>query len=125
MSFVLFAVQGQGIIQDKELKLYQGGQPSDTLITSTTKDYSVYIFSDNLFTYRVTVEVDSTSGTPQFSSVLQGSMNNATWSNIDTIVYTSGVDTTFYFNETLGNTWDYLRINNVATSTAQKSKIKV
>lgn len=124
-ALVSTEVQGQDIVNAKKLSLIQGGAANDTLTASTTFNYSVFIAEDDLLRYRVTFEEDSVSGTPSFTSLLQGSMNNTSWVNLDTMVVSTGVDSTFYFTNTTGNDWDYLRVNTVGTATAQKSNIKV
>ena len=103
----------------------QAGAAGDTLTASVTKAYTVKFFNSDRLVYRVGVLTDSVSGTAGYTGLLQGSLDGTTFSNIDTVTVSTSGDTAFYFVNTVGNDFSYLRISLTATATAQKSTIKV
>lgn len=121
-----FSMDAQTVVKDgSDFYFSQGGQAADTVTASTTFNYPVYLKVDRSVVFLTSVQIDSVSGTPSITTTLQGSVDYITWYDIDTVITTTGIDTSFTFTDSVGNLWPFLRVNSVATATAQKSNIKV
>jgi hypothetical protein len=125
MIVAAFALSAQTVIKQGEFDKRMAGGAGDTLTASASKAYSVLIKSDKQLSGTIQVFSDKISGTPGYTSLLQGSLNYSNWFNIDTVTHTAGAaDTSFTFNVS-NNKYKYLRVNSTATATAQKSKLYV
>lgn len=121
-----FAAIGQDAYVLKPKNFMGWGTAADTLTADVVANYTVEVKTAELLNYSVALETDSVSGTAAYTALLQSSMNNKDWTNLDTITLTGGADKYEQFvpaSTTAGAR--YYRVNVTATSAAQKSLLYV
>lgn len=100
------------------------GTAADTLTASAVKYYTLSVKSPSLLKYSVAIFTDAVSGTPAFTALLQVSMDNVNWVDLDTITLSGGGDKYGDFAPSSNEaTKRYYRIKITATSATQKSLI--
>lgn len=119
-----------------------GGNTSvDTLIQSQTANYVIRTRPSEKLFMKLALETNEVSGTTAYTALLQSSMNNSDWNNVDTITVSGGgdkygeftewVDSTknkhgvYYYAQTIPITHNYYRVNIVATGATQRSIITI
>ena len=98
------------------------GTAADTLIASKADTLIMKVTSNYVGKLNLLLFTDAVSGTPAYSAVLSGSVNQASWVPLDTIAHSGGGDKTAYFGlQDLH--YNYYRVIITSTSAAQKSRI--
>ena len=119
LFILLMAVMAFGVTARVTKKTYTTpaniaawGTTADTLVLKVTSNY---VGKMNLLLF-----TDAASGTPAYSAVLSGSINQIGWTALDTIAHTGGGDKTAYF-ELQDLKYNYYRIIITASGAAQES----
>jgi hypothetical protein len=111
--------------QDFSSKVYYEytGTAADTATNADDDSIMWYVPRNDIYLYRVEVELDEVSGSASGIAILQGSLNGSDWFEIDTLAGTDGVeaqtaDGTVYIEDlSTGVMWRYLQvIVNVSTT---------
>jgi hypothetical protein len=97
------------------------GTAADTLVASAADTLVMKVTSDYVGKMNLVLFTDAVSGTPAYSAVLSGSVNQVGWTALDTIAHSGGGDKTAYF-DLQDLKYNYYRIIITATSAAQKSR---
>lgn len=101
------------------------GSASDTLTNNDTiVDFTVRVKTQKLLKLNAGTKSTEVSGTPAYSAFLQGSFDNSTYTNIDTITHSGGGDDAGVFDQ-INATYNYYRIRFDGTAAAQSSVVKV
>jgi hypothetical protein len=122
---LLFAIGMIASAQSFNSKIYYEytGVAGDTAISGTDAAVSWQVLRNDIYLYRVEVELDEISGSANGIAILQGSLNNSDWFEIDTLANTSGTEaqtgdaTVLIEDLSTGVVWRYMRIIvNVSTT---------
>lgn len=97
------------------------GTAADTLTASVADTLVMKVTSNYVGKMNLVLFTDAVSGTPAYSAVLSGSVNQVGWTALDTIAHSGGGDKTAYF-DVQDLVYNYYRIIITATSAAQKSR---
>lgn len=127
---VLFSILAIGMIasaQSFNSKSYYQytGVTGDTAISGTNATVSWQVPRNDLYLYRVEVELDEISGSASAIAIVQGSMNNSDWFEIDTAANTSATEaqtadgTVFLEDVSTGIMWRYLRVTVILSTTGE------
>jgi hypothetical protein len=100
------------------------GTPADTLIASVSDTAVMKITSDYVGKVNLLLFSDAVSGTPAYTAVLQGSINQASYVALDTITHSGGGDKLAYF-AVQDLVYNYYRVIITASSAAQKSRLYI
>jgi hypothetical protein len=118
--------RGNSIVLDGSQYGYLWGTTADSLYASTTLQATIRIKASKLQNVYMSLYATKISGTVTANFITQGSMDNATFVNVDTIVV-SNVSTGMVADYAKLSNWNYpyLRIKAVADATAQRSWFKL
>lgn len=100
------------------------GTTADTLIASVSDTAVMKITSDYVGKVNLLLFSDAVSGTPAYTAVLQGSINQASYVALDTISHSGGGDKLAYF-AVQDLVYNYYRVIITASSAAQKSRLYI
>lgn len=100
------------------------GTTADTLIASVSDTAVMKITSDYVGKVNLLLFSDAVSGTPAYTAVLQGSINQASYVALDTITHSGGGDKLAYF-AVQDLVYNYYRVIITASSVAQKSRLYI
>jgi hypothetical protein len=95
------------------------GTAADTLVASAADTLVLKVTSNYVGKMNLLLFTDAVSGTPAYSAVLSGSINQVGWTALDTITHSGGGDKTAYF-DLQDLKYNYYRVIITATSDAQK-----
>lgn len=98
------------------------GTAADTLTASVADTLVMNVRSNYAGKMNLLLFTDAVSGTPAYSAVLSGSINQLGWTALDTIAHSGGGDKTAYF-DLQDLKYNYYRVIITATSAAQKSRL--
>lgn len=105
-----------------------GNEVSDTLNASDTWSYTVTLIKDfsSDLKYEARTELDSVSGSPGVSMILQGKYSwNDSWTPLDTAIWSgTSSDTTMGITYTTAKNYRFIRLYFVSDATAQKSQVE-
>ena len=96
------------------------GTAADTLTASVADTLVMKVTSNYVGKMNLLLFTDAVSGTPAYSAVLSGSINQVGWTALDTISHSGGGDKTAYF-DLQDIKYNYYRVIITATSAAQES----
>jgi hypothetical protein len=126
LIILLMAVMAFGVTARVTTKTYTTpaniaawGTTADTLTASVADTLVMKVTSNYVGKMNLLLFTDSVSGTPAYSAVLSGSINQVGWTVLDTISH-SGGDKTAYF-DLQDIKYNYYRVIITATGDAQKS----
>lgn len=100
------------------------GTAADTLIASKADTAVLKIKSDYVGKVNLLLFSDAVSGTPAYTAILQGSINQASYVALDTITHSGGGDKLAYF-AVQDLVYNYYRVIITSTSAAQKSRLYI
>lgn len=100
------------------------GTPADTLTASVSDTAVMKITSDYVGKVNLLLFSDAVSGTPAYTAVLQGSINQASYVALDTITHSGGGDKLAYF-AVQDLVYNYYRVIITASGAAQKSRLYI
>ena len=100
------------------------GTTADTLIASVSDTAVLKITSDYVGKVNLLLFSDAVSGTPAYTAVLEGSINQASYVALDSITHAGGGDKLAYF-AAQDLIYNYYRVIITATSDAQKSRLYI
>ena len=98
------------------------GTAADTLTASVADTLVMKVTSNYVGKMNLLLFTDEVSGTPAYSAVLAGSINQVSWVALDTIAHSGGGDKTAYY-DLQDLKYNYYRVIITATSAAQKSRM--
>lgn len=106
---------------DAPANIIAWGTAADTLTASVSDTLTMKLTSETVGKVNLLLFTDAVSGTPAFTAVLFGSINQVLWVPLDTITHSGGGDKTAYF-DAQDLVYNYYRVKITATSAAQKSR---
>lgn len=101
------------------------GVTGDTAVSGTNATVSWVVPRSDLYLYRVECEIDEISGSANAIVILQGSMNNSTWFEVDTLAGEDAVEAqtadgyVFLEDFTTGLMYRYLRVTMILSTTGK------
>lgn len=126
LFILLFAVIAVGVSARVTTKVFNTpaniaawGTAADTLVASAADTLVLKVTSNYVGKMNLLLITDKVSGTPAYSAVLSGSINQLGWTALDTIAHSGGGDKTAYF-DLQDLKYNYYRVIITATSDAQK-----
>lgn len=126
LFILLFAVISVGVSARVTTKVFNTpaniaawGTAADTLVASAADTLVLKVTSNYVGKMNLLLFTDAVSGTPAYSAVLSGSINQLGWTALDTIAHSGGGDKTAYF-DLQDLKYNYYRVIITATSAAQK-----
>lgn len=129
LLILLMAVMTIGVAARVTTKYYSTpaniaawGTAADTLSASVADTLVLKVTSDYVGKMNLLLFTDAVSGTPAYSAVLSGSINQLGWTALDTITHSGGGDKTAYF-DLQDLKYNYYRVIITASSAAQKSRL--
>lgn len=129
LIILLMAVVALGVTARVTTQVYNApanisawGTAADTLTASVADTLVIKVTSNYVGKMNLLLFTDKVSGTPTYSAVLAGSINQLSWVALDTIAHSGGGDKTAYF-ELQDLKYNYYRVIITATSEAQKSRM--
>lgn len=127
LFILLMAVMAFGVTARVTTKTYTTpaniaawGTAADTLTASVADTLVIKVTSNYVGKMNLLLFTKKASGTPAYSAVLSGSINQIGWTVLDTIAHSGGGDKTAYF-ELQDLKYNYYRVIITATGDAQKS----
>lgn len=75
---------------------------ADTTTSNQSLSKTFQVKSNHPFVYKIAMDVDSVDS-PDIDFIIQESIDNAIWTNVDTVAYAGTADTTFVVDVTSAN----------------------
>ena len=101
------------------------GTTADTLIASVSDTAVLKITSDYVGKVNLLLFSDAVSGTPAYTAVLEGSINQASYVALDSITHSGGGGDKMAYFAAQDLIYNYYRVIITATSDAQKSRLYI
>jgi hypothetical protein len=126
LILILFLAVGLSAFAQKSYNapanIAEWGLAADTLVASKADTVTFKTTSDFVGKMNLLLFTDAVSGTPAYTAVLYGSINQLSWVALDTVTHSGGGDKLAYF-AAQDLIYNYHRVIITSTSAAQKQRL--
>lgn len=122
MAFIVATAANAQRIYNAPANVSEWGAAGDTLIASVSDTVIFKVTSETVGKINLLLFTDAVSGTPAFTAVMAGSINQLSWVALDTITHSGGGDKLAYFTAQ-DLVYNYIRVIITATGAAQKQRL--